>query len=175
MYRSSWKFVVLATLEDRQMEIGEAFTESIFICCGCALLSKYLSWFLIIWTLNYSFAHAGDHCWKPPGTREQGNKPLVILRSQTGYMAYCFCFWQERASCGSNNDQRLRLYRLYTDYTDCPMVTRLSIIWLNQLAALDSSCSLWGQEVYSSMASEGDSEQDSNLRGLNCLWKVTLP
>lgn len=32
-----------------------------------------------------------------------------------GYMAYCFCFWQERrASCGSNSDQ-IRLYILYTE------------------------------------------------------------
>lgn len=34
------KTVVLAGLEDRQMEVGDDFSANIFICCGCALLRK---------------------------------------------------------------------------------------------------------------------------------------
>lgn len=45
------KIVVLAGLEDRQMEVGEDFTASIFICCCCASLRKCLARFSLIWAL----------------------------------------------------------------------------------------------------------------------------
>lgn len=107
---SSWKFVALAGLEDRQMEVGEDFTESIFICCGYALLSTFLVWFLIIWTLT-----TASHMQVTSAESYRGHWNKVtdhwlysIYRGATWLTA---CFWQERrASCGSNNDQRLKLY-----------------------------------------------------------------
>lgn len=148
---------------------GGDFTESIFICCGCALLSKYLAWFLTIWTLT-----TASHMQVTSAESHLGHWNKVTDRWLCSM--YRGATWLT-ASVSGKKEERAVVQTMTKDsnYTGFCYSHGDSV-----KSHLDKPTCFFGLqlpslEAYSSIASEGDLEQDPNLNGLNCLLKVTLP